>query len=114
MNLIKLIKEKLNGLSIPVSYLLYEGDEKTYINFYIWDERGSLYADDKEIETQYAIQISIFSDDKLRYYNLCEELKKTMKDTDFIKNDVSPDLYEKDTKLYHKAFRYLYYMDTDS
>lgn len=110
MNLIELIKDILEPLEIPTSHLLYKGREKSYINFYIWNERGSIYADDEEIQTEYAIQISIFTDDKEKYYDLCENLKEMMKrHTEFIKNDVSPDMYEDDTKLYHKAFRYLYY-----
>lgn len=111
MNLIELIKDILKPLGIPVSHLRYKGREKSHINFYIWNERGSIYADDEEVQTEYAIQISIFTDDKDKYYNLCEKLKEIMKKhTEFIKNNVSPDMYEEDDmKLYHKAFRYLYY-----
>lgn len=115
MSLIREIKDILKPLGVKAHYLRYEGDERTYINFYIFNERDSLYADDKEVETEYAIQISLFSDDKLRYYNLQNEFKQIMKQyrDRFIKFDVSPDLYEKDTELYHKAFRYLHYVNVE-
>lgn len=111
MNLIEVIKDILKPLDVPISYLRYDGRKEKYIKFSFYGDKDPLYADDQEEETAIYIQIDIFAKNESRYLSLCEQLKQIMRQhKDFFKNGTSPDMYEKDTKLYHKAYRFLYYM----
>lgn len=65
------------------------------------------YADNDEIKAEVHFQISIFTNsDTIRYQNdILKLIDSTMKQLNYKKYD-SIDLYEDDTKLYHKGLRY--------
>lgn len=107
----KLIKDTLSPLGIPVSLQCYNGSETTYITFFSYLDKGELYADDEEIATGNYIQIDVFS--KENYTNIVKKVKKLMKDAGFIKKASGPELYETDTKLYHKPLRFFFYEENN-
>ena len=103
MSLNKDILMALSPLNIPVAFQTYSGKADTYITFFSYLEKAELHADDKEEIGGTYIQIDLWS--KNDYTDLVKEVHNYMKETGFIKLNFY-DLYEKDTKVYHKVMRY--------
>lgn len=100
-----LIIEALKPLGIPVSFQKYNGKESTYITFFNYLEQGEQYADNEEKETGYYIQLDLWS--KNDYTELAHNIKDYMKAAGFIRTSAA-DLFESDTKIYHKVMRFFY------
>lgn len=78
-------------------------DAEPYITFFELTNFGSLYTDDEEAASEIHFQIDIWS--KGNTGPIAQEVNKTMKALDFQRTS-APDLYEPDTKTYHKVIRY--------
>lgn len=87
-----------------VYFLHAESPNKPYIEYEIYDENGEVWAENKEIATNYYVQIDIFS---LGDYTGIENKVKEKLINQGFKRSMAADLYEEDTKLYHKAIRFL-------
>lgn len=98
-----LVMKALKHLNVPVSFQKYSGKEHTYITFFSYLEKGEMYADNEEKVTGHYIQVDIWS--KKDYTSLYKRVENAMKAAGFRKTSVA-DLFEKDTKIYHKAIRY--------
>ncbi|EPE61275.1 hypothetical protein L479_02350 [Exiguobacterium sp. S17] len=85
--------------------MVYEGEEPTYIVFMQYNENGVLFADDEEIKARHSVQTSIYS--KSNADSVIEQVETRMKEVGFHRNN-NYDLYEEDTKTYHKVIRYFY------
>lgn len=105
MSMNALILSTLNSLPVPVEYMDYSGASTTYITFFFYNEQGALYADDEEIETAYGLQVDVWS--KGDYTSLVDQTKSLLKQAGFIRN-YAIDLFEEDTKIYHKSLRFNY------
>ncbi|ACL19516.1 conserved hypothetical protein [Desulfitobacterium hafniense DCB-2] len=87
-----------------VYFLHAEAPEKPYLEYEIIDEFGEAWAENREIATNYYIQVDIFS---MGDYTAIENaVKDTMISYGF-KRSMSVDLYENDIKLYHKVMRFV-------
>lgn len=88
-------------------YLLKSPDNTTapYIEYEILSEQGSLYAENEEIETNYTIQVDIFT--KGSYTEIVKNIKEVMKENGFRK-EFCGSLYEEKTKLFHYILRFNY------
>ena len=85
-------------------YFIHANNPKTpYVEYEVISESGEEYGDNKEIYTNYLIQVDIFSEND--YTNLEQAIKEVMLENGY-NRDQAVDLYEKDTKLYHKAMRF--------
>lgn len=104
----KLIIEALKPLKIPVSFQKYSGKESTYITFFNYLEQGEQYADNEEKATGYYIQLDVWS--KNDYIELIEKVKDRMRAAGFIRT-FAADIFEDDTKIYHKAMRFFIQME---
>ncbi|WP_123053086.1 hypothetical protein [Clostridium sp. JN-1] len=98
-----LVMKALKPLNVPVSFQKYSGKEHTYITFFSYLEKGEMYADNEEKVTGHYIQVDIWS--KKDYTSLYKRVENAMKVAGFRKTSAA-DLFEKDTKIYHKAIRY--------
>lgn len=98
-----LVMKALKPLHVPVSFQKYSGKEHTYITFFSYLEKGEMYADNEEKVTGHYIQVDIWS--KKDYTSLYKRVENAMKAAGFRKTSAA-DLFEKDTKIYHKAIRY--------
>lgn len=97
------IMEALKELNIPVTFQVYKGTAKTYITFFEYNMQNEEYSED-EIEIQgYYYQIDIWSVED--YTELVTRTKELLEANDFKFID-QEDLYEKDTKIFHKGLRY--------
>lgn len=74
-----------------------------YITFFELTNFGSLYTDDEEAASEIHVQVDIWS--KGNTGPIANEVDKTMKSIGFRRTS-SADLYESDTRTYHKVLRY--------
>jgi hypothetical protein len=105
MSINSLIIDALTPTGVPVDFQQYIGEESTYITFLFYDESGFLFADNIEQETAYYVQIDVWS--KNDYTDLVDQVKSILSNKGFAKTS-AVDLYEQDTKIYHKAMRFVY------
>jgi hypothetical protein len=101
----KLVMDTIKPLNIPISFQKYSGASTTYITFFEYDQRGESFADDNEIDTGHYIQLDIWS--KSDYSSIVSSVKSAMKAVGFTRLSET-DLYEDDTKIYHKGIRFYY------
>lgn len=80
-----------------------KAEEFPRITFFELNNRGERYADDVELSSDVRIQMDVWS--KGNTSRLSEEVDKTMKALGF-QRYFATDLYEDDTKVFHKAMRY--------
>lgn len=96
--------EILNLTADKKVYFLHACNPKPpYIEYEFYDENGEEWAENKEIATNYYIQVDIFS--KIDYTELENKIKEKMINAGFNRS-MCADLYENDTQLYHKAMRF--------
>lgn len=98
----KLIFDALNPLGIDVAFEDYEGEADTYIRFFYLPQ-VQFDSDDDERYTVHYVQVDLFT--KWDYAQLTKEIKQAMKNYGFKKNHENQ-MYEKDTKLFHKILRF--------
>lgn len=93
----------VNGQSVPVSFLRYNGKSTTYVTYMQLDADNTLSADDDlEAYVDY-YDFDIYS--KSNYISIVEAIKSKLKDNGFTWQPTrsSSDLYEDDTGYYHKT-----------
>jgi hypothetical protein len=103
----KIIMDALRPLKHPVYPVNYSGDSSTYITFFEYGEGSALDADNEEKRTGYYIQVDVWTKDGSLYTGLVDQVKKALIDAGF-KRRSAVDLYENETKVYHKALRFYY------
>lgn len=87
-------------------YFVHATNAKTpYLEYQIIGEYGEAYAENKEVATNYTVQVDIFSVGD--YTSLENKVKEKMIKAGFNRAN-GADLYEQETKLYHKAMRFTY------
>lgn len=94
----------VNLVNGRISFLNNISGQYPAITFFVYNEQGELYADNQELLTGYYIQIDVWSKDN--YTNIVYEVMKTMMQAGYRRTS-SADLYESDTKIYHKAIRFV-------
>ena len=105
MNINRLILDTLGEVGVPVAYRTYAGSEPTYIRFFEYDQGAGLESDDDEQYTAHHIQLDVFSPGN--YLDLVKQVKRLMKQAKF-KKYFETELFEEDTKLYHKVLRFYF------
>ena len=93
----------VDGVSIPVKFLFYQGHGEPYITYQQTDADNSLSGDDYLIGYADYYDIDIYS--KGNYIPIIESVKQIMKDAGFVwqPSRSNGDLYETDTGYYHKS-----------
>lgn len=105
MSINKIIRDALLPLGVPVMYMTYTGTATTYITFFRYNERGALQADDKEQLTRHSVQVDVWGKEDIEA--LTESVKDQLQAIGFVRNSYFED-FEKETKTYHKAYRFYY------
>lgn len=95
--------EKLNigNKKIPVAHLKYKGSSKTFVTWTITGETPALTANDEALCSICSVDVDIFSDGN--YLDIEKEIKRIMKNNDWVWVEDSAEMYEEDTGLYHKT-----------
>lgn len=78
MNVNPLIMQLKDVTGYPVSPDIYTGKEDKYIVFTYEDERGALFADNEEVETQATIQITLYTPANFNYFADKKKIKKAL------------------------------------
>lgn len=92
---------EVDAESIPVAHLRYKGKSKKFVTWNILDETPRLSANDEPLYSVVSVDIDIFSNGN--YLNIIKEIKKKMKNSEWIWTGDSPEMYEEDTELYHRT-----------
>lgn len=93
----------VDGVSVPVSFLYYEGHGEPYITYMQIDANSSYSGDDELLGYADYYDFDIYS--KEDYTNIVKNVKALLKANDFVwqPSRTSPDMYETDTGYYHKT-----------
>lgn len=94
---------EVDGVSIPVKFMRYNGKETTYVTYMETDLDNSYSGDNEILGYVSYYDFDIYS--KGNYFNIVKKIKKIMKDNGFMwqPNRTSQDMYEDDTGYYHKT-----------
>jgi hypothetical protein len=106
MSLNKFVIQTLSPTNVPVAFQTYSGSASTYIRFFEYDQGAGIEADDDEQQAVHYIQVDIFSPGN--YTQLIKDTKSLMKQAGFKKTSGETELYENDTKLFHKVLRFYF------
>lgn len=90
-----------NGEEIPVVFMVYKGDKTTYITFQEVDKYPKLMADDEVEYSAPRYDIDIFTQGN--FIDLLEEVKQRLIDAGWTWIEDSPDMYDNETKMFHKV-----------
>lgn len=96
----------VDGKSVPVAFLRYDGKSTTYVTYMQTDADNTLSADDElEAYVDY-YDFDIYS--KGNYMPIIEAVKSLLKDNGFTWQPTrsSGDLYDDDTGYYHKTLSF--------
>ena len=93
----------VNGKKIPVKFLRYNGNEETYITYMMTDADSVLHGDDELLNYIEYYDFDIYT--KGNYRPIIKALKGLLESAGFMweVERTSEDMYEDDTKYYHKT-----------
>lgn len=96
----------VDGVTIPVSFLRYDGKSTTYITYSLEDMDNSFSGDNEILGYVDYYDFDIYS--KGNYFNIIESVKELMKQNDFMwqPSRSSGDMYEPDTGYYHRTLSF--------
>lgn len=94
---------KVNNVSIPVSFLRYNGKSTTYITYQSTDMDNSFSGDDELLGYVDYYDFDIYS--KGNYFPIVESVKNLLKANGFMwqPSRCSADMFEDDTGYFHKT-----------
>lgn len=95
---------KVKGESIPVEHIRYIGQEKTYVIWTIIGETPALSGNDGDLYSVVQVDFDVYSESN--YLDIIKEVKKLMKENEWLWVEDSSEMYEEDTKLYHKTITF--------
>ena len=97
------IETTLSTLGVPVSFMFYEGNADTYITYMQIDKDNALAGDDKILGCVEYYDFDVYS--KSNYLSIVTSLINLMVAAGWTYQPSrdSPDMYERDTKYFHKT-----------
>ena len=98
---LKLILGETIGDGVPVAHLRYKGNSRKFVTWTVIGESPALSANDEDLCSICSIDVDIFSDGN--YLDIKKEIKRIMKNNDWVWVEDSEEMYEEDTKLYHQT-----------
>lgn len=94
----------INNESIPVKHLRYKGKSKTFVTWTLLTESPALSGDNETLYSVCPVDIDVFSDGN--YLDIVKEIKKIMKENEWVWVEDSEEMYEEDTELYHRTITF--------
>lgn len=97
------IETTLSTLGVPVSFMFYEGNADTYVTYMQLDKDSVLAGDDTILGCVQFYDFDVYS--KGNYLTVVNNLISLLTAQGWTYNPSrdSPDLYERDTKYFHKT-----------
>lgn len=108
----KLFKDfTVDGVKIPVVFLFYNGEENVYVVYQQIDADSSYSGDDELLGYVEYYDFDVYS--KGNYLKIIDSVKKILTDNGFVfqPSRTSSDMYETDTKFYHKTLNFAIYKE---
>jgi hypothetical protein len=99
------ISEVLKTIGLPTVKMSYSGDATSYITYFIYNEYGEAFAENKEIATTYSVQVDIYTDGD--FTNLYNQVLSLMTEAGFYRT-YATEINETDIRLKHKLVRFQY------
>lgn len=98
----------VDGVSIPVSFMYYEGHGEPYVVYMQEDCNNSISGDDELIGYVNYYDFDIYS--KGNNTRIVDAIKKKLKENDFVfqPSKSSRGMYEVETGFYHKTLNFAY------
>lgn len=98
----------VDEVSVPVSFMFYEGHGEPYVVYMQQDADNSLSADDELIGYVAYYDFDVYS--KGNYQKIIESIKDLLKANGFVwqPSRSSQDMFETDTGYYHKTLNFAY------
>ena len=98
---IKLILGESIGDGVPVAHMRFKGNSRKFVTWTVIGESPALSANDEDLCSICSIDVDIFSDGN--YLDIKKEIKRIMKNNDWVWVEDSEEMYEEDTGLYHQT-----------
>ena len=89
----------VGGASVPTAHIKYKGKETTYVVWTIIGNAPALSGDDESIYGITTVDVDVYS--KGNYLKVLAEVKKLMKNNEWLWTEDSAEMFEDDTGLYH-------------
>ena len=93
--------EHILDKQVPVAHLRYKGNSRRFVTWTITGESPALSADDEDLCSICSVDVDIFSESN--YLDIKTEIKRIMKNNDWVWVEDSEEMYEEDTGLYHQT-----------
>ena len=91
----------VSGEKIPVAHFKYKGNSKKFVTWTMLEESPALSANDDVLCSICSVDVDVFSEGN--YLDIIKEIKQKMKNEEWVWTGDSAEMYEEDTKLYHKT-----------
>lgn len=95
---------QVKGVDIPVAHLKYKGNETTYVVWTITGSEPALSGNDEQLYSIGTVDVDVYS--KGNYLSVLAEVKRLMKQNEWVWTGDSVEMYEDDTGLYHITSSY--------
>lgn len=97
------IETLLSSLGVPVSFMFYTGNAEAYVTYMQFDKDNILAGDDTVLGCVQYYDFDVYS--KGNYFSIIAQIIEilTANGWTYQPSRDSPDLYERDTKYYHKT-----------
>lgn len=99
----RLLNDSKTGLGVPVAFMFYDGSAETYVTYMQMDKDNVLAGDDQILGCVQYYDFDVYS--KSNYLTVITNLLNIMTAAGWTYQPSrdGPDLYERDTKYYHKT-----------
>ncbi|MCR6515805.1 hypothetical protein M4I33_13090 [Clostridium sp. LY3-2] len=107
-NIIELVYDILEPCNVDIIEGWYDKDlNKTHITVHEYLTQDDDFYDDENLTVEHNIQVDVWGKYSKEVNDLRDFCKDSLKKADFIFNQ-GENLYETDTKIYHRAMRFTY------
>lgn len=99
----RVLNNQTTGLGVPVAFMFYDGNAETYVTYMQLDKDNVLAGDDAILGCVQYYDFDVYS--KTNYLTVVTNLinKLTAAGWTYQPSRDGPDLYERDTKYFHKT-----------
>lgn len=99
----RVLNDQTTGLGVPVAFMFYDGNAETYVTYMQLDKDNVLAGDDAILGCVQYYDFDVYS--KFNYLTVVTNLinKLTAAGWTYQPSRDGPDLYERDTKYFHKT-----------
>lgn len=91
----------VDGAFVPTAHLKYKGKETTFVVWTITSEKPVFSADDEQLYSIVSVDVDVYG--KGNILSVLKEVKRLMKNNEWLWVEDSVEMYEDDTGLYHKT-----------